>query len=71
MPIVTLEGVVEHGQIKLVTPIPLPENTKVYVVIPDLRSEPSARLVSPRLAHPEQVADFQMEVSEDPGDVNV
>jgi hypothetical protein len=71
MPIVTLEGVIEHGQIRLRPPVPLPENTKVYVVIPDLRLEPSARLVSPRLVHPEQVADFQMEVSEDASDADV
>jgi len=37
MLILTLEGVVEHGQLKLTTPIPLPDHTKVSVVI----SEPS------------------------------
>lgn len=71
MPVLTLEGVVEHGQIKLNTSLPLPENTKVYVVIPDLRVEQSARLVSPRLRQPLQVADFQMEVVEEPDDVGV
>ena len=71
MPVVTLEGVVEHGQIKLKANIPLPDNTKVYVVIPDLQIEQSARLVSPRLAHPAQAADFEMEVSEEPGDAGI
>jgi len=71
MPIVTLEAVVEHGQIKLAAPLPVPDNTKVYVVIPDVQFEPSARLSSPRLARPEQAADFQMEVIEDPGDAGV
>lgn len=66
MPIITLEGVVEHGELKLTTPVPLPDHTKVAVVISDLQSVSRARIMSPRLAHPEQAADFQMEVSEDP-----
>jgi hypothetical protein len=65
MPVITLEGVVEHGQIKLAAPVPLPDNTRVSVMVSDLRHEPLAHLVSPRLAHPEQAAEFQMEVSED------
>jgi hypothetical protein len=68
---IVLEGVIEHGELKLTAPVPLPDHTKVSVVISDLRHEPSARLVSPRLAHPEQVADFQMEISEDPNDADV
>ena len=32
-------------------------------MISDLRPEPRARLISPRLAHPEQAAEFRMEVS--------
>jgi predicted DNA-binding antitoxin AbrB/MazE fold protein len=68
MPVLTLEGVVEHGQLKLTTPVPLPDHTKVSVVISDLQHKTCARLVSPRLAHPEQAAEFRMEVSEDSGD---
>ena len=30
----------------------------------DDSSSPTARIVSPRLAHPEQITDFQMEVRE-------
>lgn len=71
MPIVTLEGIVKHGQITLNTPLSLPENTKVYVVIPDLRMEQSTRLASPRLRHLAQAADFQMEVVEGPDDAGV
>jgi hypothetical protein len=71
MPIFTLEGIIEHGQLKLTTPIPLPDHTKVSVLISDQQQELRARLVSPRLAHPEQAADFQMEVIEDPGDADV
>jgi hypothetical protein len=71
MPVLTLEGVVEHGQLKLTRPVPLPDHTKVSVVISDLQPQPRARLVSPRLAHPEQAAEFRMEVSEDSGDADV
>jgi len=41
----------------------LPEGTKVFIVVPDIEvDEKSARLHSPRLAHQEQAADFEMEV---------
>jgi hypothetical protein len=71
MPVIMLEGVVEHGQLTLTTPVPLPDQTKVSVVISDLRSKPRARLISPRLAHPEQTAEFEMEVSEDHSDADL
>lgn len=64
MPNIVVEGVIEHGELKLTASVPLPDHTKVSVVISDLRHEPTPHLVSPRLAHPEQVADFQVEVSE-------
>ncbi len=60
----TFEGVVENGQIKLNSPVNLPDRTKVYVVVPDVEVEQTARLYSPRLAHPEQASDFVMEIVE-------
>lgn len=60
----TFEGVVENGQIKLNSPVSLPDRTKVYVVVPDVEIEQTARLYSPRLAHPEQASDFEMEIVE-------
>ena len=71
MRVVTFEGIVEHGQIKLKTNVCLPDNTKVYVVIPELEIEQSARIVSPRFAHPEQTADFKMEVVKEPDDASL
>jgi len=60
-----LEGVVEQGQIKLNSDVRLPDGTKVYLVIPDLELEiKGVQLRSPRLAHPEQIADFEMDVVE-------
>jgi len=37
MTITTYEGVVEKGKIRLKTGVRLPDNTKVYVVVPDTR----------------------------------
>ena len=64
MPILTLEGIVENGQIRLRDQVTLPEHTKVYVVIPDVETVPQAHVYSPRLVHPEQAADFAKQVLE-------
>jgi hypothetical protein len=66
MSVATFEGIVEDGQIRLKPDVRLPDKTKVYVLVPDIQVEPVARIVSPRLAHPEQAADFRMEVAEEP-----
>jgi hypothetical protein len=71
MGIVTYEGVVEHGQIRLKAGVRLPEKAKVYVVVPDIQIERGARIPSPHLAHPEQVVDFKLEVIEEPFDASV
>ena len=64
MAILTVEGIVENGQIRLCDRVVLPEHTKVYVVIPDAEAAPTARAYSPRLVHPEQAADFTKQVIE-------
>ena len=71
MSVVTYEGVVEHGQIRLKTDVHLPEQTKVYVVVPDVENCPVAHIFSPRLANPQQVVDFSMEVVEEPSDAGL
>ena len=63
MGIVTFEGIVEQGQIKLKSNVRLPENTRVFVVVPDVHVEPVAHIFTPRLARREDAADFEMEVS--------
>ena len=62
MSVMTLEGVVVNGQIQLTTEIQLPNKTKVYVVIPNVQPNPTARIVTPRLANPKQAKDFKLEV---------
>jgi hypothetical protein len=63
MGIVTFEGVVEQGQIKLKSNVRLPENARVFVVVPDVQVEQVAHVFTPRLARREDAADFEMEVS--------
>jgi hypothetical protein len=36
----TYEGTVENGQIKLPDAVHLPDHTKVFVVVPDMKPEP-------------------------------
>lgn len=64
MALLTVEGIIENGQIRLCEPIILPEHTKVYVVMPDVAPVSQAHTVSPRLVHPEQAADFIKQVIE-------
>jgi hypothetical protein len=65
MTVTTYEGVVEKGKIRLKTSVRLPDNTKVYVVVPDAPTKKADRLTSPHLVVRKQVADFKMEISEE------
>ena len=64
MSVVTYEGIVENGQIRLNTGTRLPEHAKVYVIVPDGRDLLVARVVSPCLADPRNAAKFKMEIEE-------
>lgn len=64
MSVKAFEAIVEQGQIKLPTNIRLPENTKVYIVVPEENVIEVRYISSPRLANPEQASDFKMEVIE-------
>ncbi|MDO9129922.1 MAG: hypothetical protein Q7U34_08650 [Anaerolineales bacterium] len=68
MTITTYEGVVEKGKIRLKIGVRLPDNTNVYVVVPEMQTKKTARVMSPRLVHRKQVADFKMEISEEKAD---
>jgi hypothetical protein len=67
----TIEGIVQNGQIRLLGDVTLPENAKVYVVVPNLEAAPPARIFSPRLVHPEQASDFAKQVIEVSTDAGV
>ena len=68
MTITTYEGFVEKGKIRLKAGVHLPDHAKVYVIVPDLQVERTARIVTPRLVHRKQAADFKMKISEGDAD---
>ena len=67
----TYEGVVENGHVTLPPEVDIPEKTRVYVLVPDVDAKRTYKIMSPRLAHPEQAKDFVMEVIEDSNDAGV
>lgn len=62
MQVTTIEGIIENGQIKLTEKFDLPENTVVYVVVPNLRSR--KKVISPKLVHKSDLKKFEREVIE-------
>ncbi|MBI3863030.1 MAG: hypothetical protein HY290_14155 [Planctomycetia bacterium] len=65
MKLETYEATVENGQIKLADVVRLPENTKVYVIVPNGLEPNRFHVGSPRLAQPKQAVDFVKQVTED------
>jgi hypothetical protein len=64
MQVATYEATVENGQIRLPSNLRLPENAKVYIVVPGAETTPTGYIASPRLVHPELVKDFVLTVQE-------
>ena len=62
MAVTTYIGVVEQGRIQLCDNVSLPENAKVYVVVPEGVSTPTAQILSPRLADPAQASQLTKQV---------
>ncbi len=71
MKVATYEGIVEGGSVRLPEEVKLPENTKVYIVLPDDELQRVVHLRSPRLVHPEQAIDFKLEVIEEGTDAGL
>jgi hypothetical protein len=63
MSVLTYEAVVEEGKVRLLEPVVLPENVRVYVVVTDTRVQPTKQIRTPRLKNPSEAADFVLEVS--------
>lgn len=63
MKLATYEGVVDSGTVRLPSDVRLPDRTRVYVVVPE-EGRSHARILSPRLAEPEQASDFKKKVVE-------
>ena len=47
MATLTVEGIVENGQIRLNDGVTLPEHAKVYVIIPGVETAPQMHVYSP------------------------
>ncbi|MGA9995607.1 MAG: hypothetical protein WBP93_09340 [Pyrinomonadaceae bacterium] len=71
MGVLTIEGIVDNGQIKLTSDVRLPDHIKVYVVVPDMKIDQTVHLFSPRLKSPEEAAEFEMEVVEESSDASL
>lgn len=67
MTLTTYEGIVEKGKIRLKSGVHLPENTKVYVIVPELEEakNKTPRVLTPRLVHRKQASDFKMKISKE------
>jgi len=62
MSVLSFEGVVEKGHIRLPADLELPDSTTVYVLVPAAETR-QTRILSPILAHREQAADFVKQVT--------
>lgn len=71
MRITTYEAIIENGQVRLIEDAYIPDNTKVYVIVPPGEFASRVRLASPRLVHAEHAAAFAKEVEEEPEDAQV
>ena len=67
----TYEGIVENGHVTLPPNADIPDKTRVYVLVPDVESQRTPRIASPRLVHPEQAKDFELQIVEDTTDASL
>ena len=61
----TYEGVVENGHVTLPSDAHIPDQTRVYLLVPDANPQRTHYIASPRLVHREQARDFELEVIEE------
>ncbi len=71
MKVTTYEATVENGQIKLADAVHLPEQARVYVVVPGVEEPTRFHVGSPRLARPTDADDFVKEVAEEISDAGL
>lgn len=67
MTVKTYEGVVEKGKIRLKAGVKLPENAKVYVIVPDSKVDKKkvVKVLSPRFVRRGDAARFEMTVTKE------
>ena len=67
----TYQGTVVRGKIRLDGNVELPENARVYVVVPEVSDASPGRIHTPRLVDPKLASEFQMEVHDEAHDAGV
>jgi hypothetical protein len=68
---ITFEATVQDGRIVLPDGARIPDNTRVYVVVPETKDLESVRIMSPHLAHRNDLRDFTMEVEREDQDARL
>ena len=58
------EAIIENGLVKFVENVSLPENTKVFAIVPETEGTRIVHMYSPRLANPSESSRFVKEVIE-------
>ncbi|MGH9764645.1 MAG: hypothetical protein ACREDR_12905 [Blastocatellia bacterium] len=67
----TYEATVQDGRIVLPEHADIPDNTRVYVVVPASADTRPVRMMSPRLVHRGEVEDFAMQVEHEGDDARL
>jgi hypothetical protein len=67
----TYEGIIENGRVKLPSNVGIPEQTRVYVLVPGNENLSTPYVASPQLSNREQLKDFEKRIIEDTTDANV
>jgi len=65
------EATVENGRLACPEAVQLPEQEIIHILLPELQENRKYRMMSPRLAHPEQAAEFVKEVVEETPDATL
>lgn len=71
MKVTTYEGTVRQGCVVLPDDAMIPDNSRVYVIVPASSDEARVRILSPRLVHRDEVVDFTMQVEREGDDARV
>ncbi len=67
----TYEATVRDGCVVLPEDAHIPDNTRVYVVVPASNVAERVRMMSPRLVHRDDVRDFTMQVEREGDDARL
>jgi hypothetical protein len=58
----TYEGVVENGYVRLPPNVEIPDETRVYILVPNIDTHRTLQILSPRLVDRGQAKDFVKEI---------